>query len=254
MGEKSEIEWTDATWNPWHGCVKVSPGCKFCYMYRDKDRWKQDPTKVIRSRSNFYDPLKWTGRRLIFSCSWSDFFIEQADEWRSEAWDIIKRTPQHTYQILTKRPERVLECLPDDWGDGYPNVWLGVSIETEKQQPRAAILNAIPAVVRFVSFEPLIGPTPWVREYEALDWIIIGGESGNDSGKYGYRPMDIQWMMNLMEGARSAHVPTFVKQTGTQLARVLGLKDRHGKKADEWPKWMRVREFPKNSGAWDGNI
>lgn len=102
MAQESKIQWTDGTWNPWHGCIKVSEGCKFCYMYRDKDRYGLDPTDVQRSKSNFRDPLKWKEPKKVFTCSWSDFFIEQADEWRAEAWEIIKNTPHLTYQILSQ--------------------------------------------------------------------------------------------------------------------------------------------------------
>lgn len=114
MAENTKIEWTDATWNPWHGCRKVSPGCKNCYMFRDKARYGQDPNIVVRSKdATFYAPLKWKEPRKIFTCSWSDFFIEEADEWRDEAFAIMALTPQHTYQVLTKRPERMLDWFVD---------------------------------------------------------------------------------------------------------------------------------------------
>ena len=111
MAIQSKIQWTNATWNPWHGCKKVSPGCKFCYMYRDKERYNQDPTTVLKSKTKFNAPLQWNEPKLIFTCSWSDWFIEEADQWRAEAWKIIKNTPHHTYQILTKRPERIKDHL-----------------------------------------------------------------------------------------------------------------------------------------------
>jgi len=152
MAQTTGISWTDATWNPWHGCRKISAGCKYCYMFRDKERYGQDPTVVMRSKSNFNDPLKWAmdteqigflpGKdkepsafvgMKIFTCSWSDFFIQEADEWRADAWNIIRDTPEFTYQILTKRPERIMECLPPDWGRGYENVWLGVSVEDKEK-------------------------------------------------------------------------------------------------------------------------
>ena len=114
MAHKSAIEWTDATWNPWHGCHKVSAGCKNCYMFRDKTRYGQDPNVVVRSKdATFYAPLKWSEPRTIFTCSWSDFFIEEADAWRDEAFAIMALTPHHTYQVLTKRPERMLEYFND---------------------------------------------------------------------------------------------------------------------------------------------
>lgn len=118
MGKNSAIEWTDATWNPWHGCHKVSQGCKNCYMFRDKKRYGQDPNVVTRSGDKtFYAPLKWSEPRNIFTCSWSDFFIEEADAWRDEAFAIMALTPQHTYQVLTKRPDRMLEYFRDHFID-----------------------------------------------------------------------------------------------------------------------------------------
>lgn len=249
MGETSSIQWTDATWNPWHGCVKVSPGCKYCYMYRDKEKYGQDPMKVVRSKGNFKDPLKWYEPKKIFTCSWSDWFIDQADGWRDEAWTIIKATPQHSYQILTKRPERVRAHLPTDWGEGYPNVWLGVSVESQDQVDRIDLLEDIPARVKFISFEPLIGPV--THGFRAdVDWIILGGESGNDTGKYRYRPCEVKWMTDIMSAygftsslfERDAKI--FVKQLGTHLAKAMKLKDRHGGDINEFPEHLKIREFP----------
>ena len=121
---KSFIQWTDNTVNFWSGCQKVSEGCKFCYMYRLKDQNGQSGSVVRRSSdAKFYEALYWKEPTMIFTCSMSDFFIEEADEWREDAWDVIRRTPQHKWQILTKRPERIKECLPADWGEGWDNVW-----------------------------------------------------------------------------------------------------------------------------------
>jgi protein gp37 len=177
MGEKSAIEWTQNTWNPWQGCRKVSPGCKFCYMYRDKIRYGQDPTIVVRSSpATFNAPLKWKEPALVFTCSWSDWFVEEADSWRDEAWDIIRRTPHLTYQVLTKRPERIANHLPADWGDGYPNVWLGTSVESQKYgMERIPLLQKIPAAVRFLSCEPLLGPVNLSRCTKPTDddWEMV---------------------------------------------------------------------------------
>jgi protein gp37 len=150
----SSISWCTKSWNPWQGCIKVSPGCKFCYMYRDKARYGQDPAHVVRSKTTFAAPLKWTAPQLVFSCSWSDFFLEEADEWRGEAWDVIRRTSQHTYLLLTKRPERLADHLSQGWP--WPHVWLGVSIETPAYRWRADRLRQIPAAHRFLSCEPLL--------------------------------------------------------------------------------------------------
>lgn len=208
MAQVTTIEWTEATWNPWHGCRKVSPGCKHCYMYRGKLRYGQDPRRVVRSRTTFYDPLKWDEPKLIFTCSWSDWFIEEADAWRDEAWEVIRRTPHHTYQILTKRPERILSCLPEDWGDGWPNVWLGVSIETQRYVFRKEILVSVPCRVRFISAEPLLGPIDF-GSLRGVHWVITGGESGPDA-----RPMDPAWARSIREQCQAAGVAYFHKQNG----------------------------------------
>src|SRR5690554_953312 len=131
---KTLINWTDITWNPWTGCSKVSAGCKFCYMDDIEKNNGRDPKVVKRTlKGTFEKPLKINEPSLIFTCSMSDFFHPDADEWRKEAWDIIKRTPHHIYQILTKRPERIKDCLPDDWcGENYSHVWLGTSVEDRK--------------------------------------------------------------------------------------------------------------------------
>jgi protein gp37 len=208
MAEKSLIEWTDATWNPWHGCIKVSPGCKNCYMYRGKQRYGKDPRTIIRSRTTFYDPLRWSEPRLIFACSWSDWFIKDADTWRPDAWNVIRATPQHTYQILTKRPERIAQSLPEDWGSGWPNVWLGVSIESQDYIFRKEILRAAPARIRFISAEPLLGPVDF-GDLKGIQWLITGGESGPKA-----RPMNPDWARSIRRQCAKSKVAFFHKQNG----------------------------------------
>lgn len=223
MSEQTAISWTEATWNPWTGCTRVSEGCDHCYMMTLKKRWGADPEKVVRSKTTFRDPLKWKEPRLIFTCSMSDFFHVDADPWRDEAWEIIRNTPHHTYQILTKRPGRISRHLPADWGAGYPNVWLGTSIESQSQTNRAGVLAGIPARLRFLSCEPLLGPVTlrwasWhpigggitdhldgLRKY--FGWVIVGGESGP-----GYRVMDLDWATELHRQCDEAGVPFFMKQ------------------------------------------
>lgn len=243
MGNVSTIQWTEKTWNPFHGCKKVSDGCKFCYMYRDKERYGQDPTKVVRSKSTFYDPLKWKEPALVFTCSWSDWFIDEADQWRDECWEIIKNTPHLTYQILTKRPENIADRLPADWNEGYPNVWLGVSIESNKTRWRLNHLRDNPAKVKFVSFEPLLESIS-DADLGGIDWAIFGGESGNSNGKYKYRPCEIDWIREGLWNCRRYNVLPFVKQLGTYLAKKMKLKDPHGGDISEFPEDLRIREFP----------
>lgn len=290
MGKQTNIAWTHKTWNPHKGCRKVSEECKYCYMYREMDRYKpkdpnlvkpsHDPRIVQRTKSStFYAPLNWAKNpekhdapfgTLIFTCSWSDFFIEEADAWRDEIWDIIRQTPQFTYQILTKRPERIKNCLPKDWGDGWDNVWLGVSVGMQKQLPRVGILNSVPAKLRFVSIEPLLEsmsifssfgspflPDWMVQVYynrendlpspvrnSGIHWVILGGESGNQSGKYHYRPCELEWLNRIVGNCQDINIPVFVKQLGTHLQKELGLKARHGTDINEFPESLQLQQFP----------
>lgn len=223
MAETTGISWCDATWNPWRGCKKISPGCAKCYAERDAKRYGQDFRSVVRSKTTFDNPLKWwIGRKMqknarIFTCSISDFFIKDADGWRGDAWQIIRNTP-FIYLILTKRIERVPQCLPNDWGNGYENVWLGTSAENQKYaDERIPLLLSIPAVVHFVSAEPLLGPIDLQlegRNYgdpskgEYLDWVITGGESVSD------RKSEIEWFRSLRSQCHRATVPFFFKQFG----------------------------------------
>lgn len=246
MAETSQIQWTDATWNPWHGCRKVSQGCKFCYMYRDKAKYGQDPTVVVRSKGKFDAPIHWPiENRKVFTCSWSDWFIEEADQpgWRDHAWMIVDNTPYNTYQILTKRPERILSCLPDNWGNGYRNVWLGVSVEDIKAKERIDLLRKVPAAVRFLSIEPLLEDIGKL-DLRGIHWVIVGGESGNDNGKYLYRPCELEWIDNVVNECMRQGVPVFVKQLGTYLSKKLGI-ERHGGNINEFPPYLQFRLFPK---------
>lgn len=238
---KSAIEWTNDTWNPWQGCEKVSPGCKYCYMYRDKKRYGQNPKAVVRSKpATFNAPLTKLKGPLVFTCSWSDFFIDVADPWRNDAWDIIRQTPHLTYQILTKRPERIVSNLPVDWGSGWPNVWLGVSVENNQQRWRMDILRDIPAAIRFVSAEPLL-------EYVELNlskfhWVISGGESGIGTK---WRPAEIDWFLNIRDQCLAACIPFFHKQHGgnKKINKAWGGRALDGKTWDEMPSYRASQKL-----------
>lgn len=276
MTIRTNISWTDHTVNFWTGCKKVSSGCKYCYMYRDQERFKKDPTEVLRvSQSTINNHLREAkpGDK-IFTCSFSDFFIEEADQWREWAWDIIRAHPQFVWQILTKRPERIKQCLPADWGDGWDNVWLGVSVENqEAANLRIPILLSIPAKVRWLSCEPLLEavdisyiPAPDdddagasrihpltgrrvdmgrpCRETGKIDWVVIGGESGNEIGPYRYRPCEAEWIYNMIIDCLKNDTAVWVKQTGTHLAKAFSCKDRHGADIKEWPSWLQCQHFP----------
>jgi protein gp37 len=241
MGENTEIAWTDNSWNPWQGCHKLSPACDNCYMYRDKKRYGQDPATVVRSaKSTFNAPLKWSDPAKVFICSWSDFFIEEADSWRDEVWDIIRRTPHLTYQIVTKRTHLIKDRLPDDWGNGYPNVWLIATVENQEMaNKRIPELLKNPAVVHGISVEPMLGPIDLsslslgggiflnalsgkqkcyyefggmrdiANDYHKLGWVICGGESGPDA-----RPLHPYWARGLRDQCVVTGTPCFFKQWG----------------------------------------
>lgn len=216
MADKTIIAWTNKTWNPWRGCTMITPGCANCYMFAAQRRYGRDPTEVVRTGKQLWQaPAKWereaalAGKtELVFTCSWSDWFHRDADEWRDEAWQIIRNSPHLHFQILTKRPNRIAKHLPADWGPGgYPNVWLGVSIESNDFIWRADMLRKIPAVVRFVSYEPALGPLPDL-DLSGVDWLIQGGESGP-----GWRPMDLQWARDMRDRCKREGVAYFFKQS-----------------------------------------
>lgn len=264
MGLKTRIGWTDHSVNFWAGCTKISAGCKHCYMYRDwGGRFGKNPKEVVEIS---YQTIKATLSKAkpgdkIFTCSFSDFFLKEADQYRQKAWDIIRAHPQFIWQILTKRPERIMECLPEDWGDGWPNVWLGISAENqEAYDDRLSFLLKNNAALRFVSLEPLLGdidlrlstkvasllPNTWGDAIvsQELDWVIVGGESGNDTGDYaGHRPMEASWLAGIVR--QLFDTPLFVKQMGTDLARSMGLVDRHGADITEFPPHFQYQDFPK---------
>lgn len=246
----TKIQWTDETVNFWIGCKKCSPGCKFCYMYRNQTAYGKEPSEVRRtSYSTFSQARNWSTPKRIFTCSYSDFFIDQADDWRDDAWEEIRDTPQHQWQILTKRPERIKHCLPSDWGEsGYNNVWLGVSVENQDYMHRVDVLLNIPAAVRFISVEPLLAPVSFKSHdseiLSKIDWVIIGGESGWETGQYRYRKCEIEWIESIINECAEYGTKVFVKQLGTDLANRLKLKDKFGGDMDEWQESLRVREFP----------
>lgn len=267
MGVTSEIQWTDGTWNIARGCTKVDGDCKNCYMYRQSlkgTRYK--PDQVIKTKTVFTLPLHyketvsncWGGNPLIFTSSLTDFFHEDIDSYRHEAWDIIRRCPHLTFQILTKRPERIANHLPPDWGDRWDNVWLGTSVGASDGLHRVDELLEVSAKVHFLSAEPLTTRLNLDRYlynryhmggdramYNQLKWVIVGGESGNENGKYKYRECNQLWIENIVYQCKVANVPVFVKQVGTFLSKQLGMTDRHGGNFDEFPDSIRFREFPK---------
>jgi len=230
-------------------------------MYRDKAQYGQDPMDVHRSSLHtFHLPLRLAkkGPEVIFTCSWSDWFIDTADPWRDDAWKIIRDTPEHFYLIFTKRSERINACLPADWGNGYENVMLVATAENQEMaDKRASELVQVPAAWRGLSLEPLLGPVD-VSKYlamvwgqwnngaigckPAINWLVIGGESGNEMGQYRYRPCEMNWINQLVEQGTRAGVSVFVKQMGTFIAKRLKMADRHGGDIEEFPPVLAIRQ------------
>jgi protein gp37 len=247
MGIKTIIGWTERTWNVWIGCDKISPGCANCYMFTWQYRYGMDPTKVRKTKT-WRDPFKWQreaerdGRRYrVFTCSLSDFFHPGADAWRPEAWSIIRSTPNLTYQVLTKRPELMRERMPADWGAGYPNVWLGTSIENRRFCWRRDALVEIPAAVRFISAEPLLEDISPALRLEHIEWLIVGGESGP-----GFRPMDHAWARGLRDRCASEGIAFFFKQSAaarTEMGTELDGRTHHEFPTTICPEAPRVLRF-----------
>jgi len=222
MAAKTIIAWTDRTFNIAWGCTKISPGCKNCYADTLSHRYGQSVWGPGQPRRTFgakhwNEPVKWNreaeqlGRRLrVFCSSMCDNFEDHPTitAERQKLWSLIRATPNLDWQLLTKRAERMARNLPTDWGSsGYPNVWLGVSIENNDYVNRADVLRTLPAVVRFVSYEPALGPLEQLN-LDGLDWIIYGGESGP-----GYRPENKQWARDIRERCDQQGVAFFHKQS-----------------------------------------
>lgn len=255
--KNSKIEWTDHTFNPWVGCTRVSPGCQHCYAetlmadrYK-KVKWGPQGARVRTSAAYWKQPLKWNReaeaagvRRRVFCASLADVFEDKADQayemanWREELWNLVQATPWLDWLVLTKRPENVRPMVPFAMeGNPYSelawphNIWIGTSVENQQQaDKRIPELLRIPAVVRFLSVEPLLGPVdlsnyqPFIqndpRPYRRaagilsghISWVIVGGESGPDA-----RPMHRDWARSVRDQCVEAGVPFFFKQNGEWL-------------------------------------
>jgi len=222
VGAETIIAWTDHTFNIAWGCEKISPGCTNCYADAFSARTGFDVWGANKPRRTFgpkywAEPLKWNkaaardGRQhRVFCSSMTDWALDDPtiDRERVKMWELIRQTPNLDWQLLTKRADRIRQCLPDDWGPIYPNVWLGVSCENKKHGlPRVDLLRSIPAAVRFLSVEPMLED---LGEFDltGIDWIIVGGESGAN-----YRMMDHQWARNLRDQCARKSVAFFFKQS-----------------------------------------
>lgn len=259
MGKDSKIEWTHHTFSPWEGCTKVSPGCANCYAESTNKRWGRDnwgkgKPRLLRSPAYWNQPYKWDAaakikgeRHRVFCASVADVFDAEAPPGALNAlWTTIKATPHLDWLLLTKRPERIQGSLPYDWGTGWSNVWLGTSVEDQKRaEERIPILARVPARIRFLSCEPLLGPIDvrglLVETRESgrrrdIHWVICGGESGR-----GARPMDLAWARSLRDQCQETGTAYFMKQVGSRAALVTS---KGGSEADIPPDLL-IREWPE---------
>ena len=296
MGNTSKIEWTDKTWNPIRGCSMVSAGCANCYAMKQAHRFSgmgrpyENLTEVgpkgprwngnIRMvPGELKAPMTWKNPCRVFVNSMSDLFHDDVpDSFIDQVMQAMANTKRHTYQVLTKRPERMMDYLAGWWRRCYrsfetgesipvdpcPHIWFGVSVENqETADERITLLLQTPAAVKFLSCEPLLGPIDLAmalepfhshdpmlnRNVAPVQWAIVGGESGP-----GARPCDVAWIRSIKDQCKAADVPVFIKQLGAKpyqspeddggTGYELSMKDRKGGDWNEWPEDLRVREFP----------
>ncbi|MDQ3557229.1 MAG: phage Gp37/Gp68 family protein [Gemmatimonadota bacterium] len=250
MGEHSKIEWTDATWNPTTGCTKVSDGCDHCYahalahrllsnVYRarlpviDTEMNQANPFAVRTWPERLDQPERWTSPRLIFVNSMSDLFhVDMPEEFVRQVFEVMLRVDRHVYQVLTKRPSRAVRFFTRN-ADLFPSgsipehIWMGASVENDAVISRVAQMRSLPALTRFLSCEPLLGPL--ALDLEGFHWVIVGGESG-----IGYRNLDLSWVQDIRDQCTTAAVPFFFKQVGGRTPKAGG-RMLDGKTWDEMP-------------------
>ena len=238
MAQVTKIEWTEVTWNPVTGCSKISEGCRHCYAERMAARLKamgqpryRNGFRVTLQPDIVELPVKWKKPRLVFVNSMGDLFHSKVPlDYISLVFRTMARSPRHVFQVLTKRAGRAVKLsssLP--WPE---NVWLGVTVESARHLDRLEHLRMIPAAVRFISFEPLLGEIPHL-ELHGIDWVIVGGESGP-----GARPIDIQWVRYIRDVSVGEGVPFFFKQWG-------GVRKKRRGRILDGKKW---NEMPSRAG------
>lgn len=257
MGQKSKIEWTDATWNPTTGCTKVSEGCDHCYAHKlAHERLAQlyrgrlpviqtpeslaDPFSIRLWPSRLTQPGSWKKPRIVFVNSMSDLFhADVPDAFVRQVFEVMLKVDRHIYQVLTKRPSRAVrffrlnqDLFPDGTVPGH--IWMGTSVENQDVTYRISHLRKLPALVRFLSCEPLLGPLQ--VNLSGIHWVIAGGESGAD-----FRPMEEAWALGLRDQCQSAGTPFFFKQWGGRRAKAGG-RLLEGRTWDEMPVADRMPE------------
>jgi len=236
MSDGSGIEWTDATWNPVRGCRKISPGCKHCYAEMFAERFRGVPghpfeqgfdVRLVPEALEL--PRRWRRGRHVFVNSMSDLFLDEVpSRLIQNVFNVMRDCPQHQFQVLTKRAERLVELSADlAWS---PNVWMGVSVESTDYIWRVELLQQVPAAIRFISVEPLLGPIARLP-LDGIHWVIVGGESGHRA-----RPMKPEWARSIRDQCQEAGVAFFFKQWGGVRRKLAGRSlDRR-----EWNEMPRV--------------
>ncbi len=235
--QKTEINWTDRSWNPVTGCSKVSQGCKNCYAETIATRFWKDRkfTDVICHEDRLEQPLHIKKPQKIFVNSMSDLFHEKVQfGFIFQVYNIMNSCPQHIFQILTKRPERALQFYKStiDFDlSKIKNIWLGVSVEDPKNEDRIEILKQTPAVIHWLSLEPLLGDLGEI-DLNGINWVVVGCESGPKR-----RECKIEWAENVVDQCKAANIPVWVKQ--------LQITGRVETDVEKFPLHLRIREFPE---------
>ena len=205
-------------WNPWHGCKKISEGCENCYVYRSDVKYERD-TSAVKKTLNFNLPIKLNRQKqfkissgeTVYTCFTSDFLLKEADEWRTEAWEIIKQRSDLNFMFITKRIERLTENLPCDWGDGYENVTIGCTCENQARADyRLPIFLSLPVKHKVIICEPILGEidlSPYLSG--KINRVVAGGESGTSA-----RICNYDWILKIREQCKSNNVKFWFKQTG----------------------------------------
>jgi len=241
MAAQSAIEWTESTWNPVTGCTKISAGCLNCYAERMAKRLQamgqeryENGFKLTLHPKVLYEPYNWRKPRIVFVNSMSDLFHEEIPlEFIQDVFTVMNGNRQHTFQVLTKRSERLRELSARlDWSE---NIWMGVTIESNDYVSRADDLRLVDAAVKFLSLEPLLGPVPDL-ELTGIDWLIVGGESGP-----GARPMRKEWVLDIKKRCEIDYqIPFFFKQWGGVNKKKTG-RILQGKTWDNYPKVVKEK-------------
>lgn len=259
MAIGSGIEWTEATWNPATGCSKISPGCANCYAEKLSKRLQlmnlkkyQKGFRYVEHYNEINTPLKWTKPRRIFVNSMSDLFHEHASiDFIRKCFFVMIKAHQHTYQVLTKRPEKMRKfsyLFEKEFDQKIPlYIWMGVSIESQNYDWRIEELRGVECFTRFISFEPLLGPIENVN-LKGIDWAIIGGESG-----YGYRGVKGEWIRSLIKQCKKQKVPVFFKQWGGPRPKSGG-REIDGKTFDEYPTITITKKIRKQLDELKENV